>query len=127
MSLVTPACQLAFTNSCLHSPAGCLESVTLPHKAEHEAGCQYREVICQYEHHGCQISLTVKVKEHRHCVTISQKSYKSVVQLQDMFWHNKMCSLRYHPHQNILPKMPCEKPKSPVQGSEIHLVEGVTL
>ena len=59
MSLVTRVSVL-ITNTC-HSAAGCQESVTLPHKAEHEAGCQYREVICQYEHHGCQIRLTVKV------------------------------------------------------------------
>ena len=60
MSLVTRV-SVCITNTC-HSAAGCLESVTLPHKAEHEAGCQYREVICQYEHHGCQIRLTVKVR-----------------------------------------------------------------
>ena len=60
MSLVTRVSAF-ITNTC-HSAAGCQESVTLPHKGEHEAGCQYREVICQYEHHGCQIRLTVKVR-----------------------------------------------------------------
>ena len=50
-----------------------------------------------------------------------------ITYFKDMFWHNKMCSLRYHPHQNILPKMPCEKPKSPVRSSEIQLVESIAL
>ena len=30
-------------------------------KYDHESHCQYREVRCQYEHHGCEVVMTVKV------------------------------------------------------------------
>ena len=41
---------------------GCEESVPLAQKYDHENHCQYREVRCQYEHHGCQIVMPVKVR-----------------------------------------------------------------
>ena len=34
----------------------------LAQKYDHENHCQYREVRCQYEHHGCQIVMPVKVR-----------------------------------------------------------------
>jgi len=75
---------------CKYRPLGCEESFTLSEKWDHESQCQYRQVRCQYDHHGCDIVLSVK----------------------DMFWHNKMCTFAHHPHKNVLPRMPASVNKS---------------
>ena len=56
----SPQSQLTYYTY-INRPLGCEESFTLSEKWDHESQCQYRQVRCQYDHHGCDIVLSVKV------------------------------------------------------------------